>query len=169
MAHYFFRKNNMSLQALLIMVFLSTVVTYKDAPDFFYKVKSKSLKILKCEKLENNSILNFSLKPFEDISVKAKAYVVYDVLTGKIISSLNATTTMPLASLTKIMTGFAALSMSPVNRSIPLRPISIEDGYDIGLKNGQVWRLDELLKYTLVFSLIVLEKCFIMYNRQNVF
>lgn len=152
MKQSFFRKNNMSLQAILIMVFLSTIVFYKDVPDYFYKVKNKSLKILKCEKLENKSSINFSTKPFEDISIKAKAYVVYDVVTDKIISSVNATTTMPLASLTKIMTGLTALSMAPMNRSISLRPMSVEDGYDIGLKKGQVWRLDELLKYTLVFS-----------------
>jgi D-alanyl-D-alanine carboxypeptidase len=29
---------------------------------------------------------------------------------------------------------------------------SIEDGYDLGLKEKQVWKLSELLKYTLVFS-----------------
>jgi D-alanyl-D-alanine carboxypeptidase len=35
---------------------------------------------------------------------------------------------------------------------ITITPKSIEDGYDLGLKNKQVWDLSELLKYTLVFS-----------------
>lgn len=152
MSFSFFRKNNPSFQALLIVIFLSLVVSYKDVPSFFFKVKNKSLKILKSEKIENNSIVNFSTKPFEEVSLKAKAYVVYDVLNDKIIFSSNATTTLPLASLTKVMTGLTALSMAPANRLIYLNPTSIEDGYDIGLKKEQVWRLDELLKYTLVFS-----------------
>ncbi len=146
----FFRKNNMSLQAILVIFFLSLVVFYKDVPTYFYKVKN--LKLLECKKLENISQINFSTKPFENLFVKAKAYVVYDVVADKIIVSSNATTTLPLASLTKVMTGLSALSIAPTNRLIPLHPNSIEDGYDIGLKKGQVWRLDELLKYTLVFS-----------------
>lgn len=152
MSQDFFRKNNISLHAILIMCFLSLVIFYKDVPTYFYKVKDKSLEILNREKLENNSKIVFSQKPFENISLKSKAYVVYDVVDDKIISSSNATTTLPLASLTKIMTGFTALSIAPFNRLITLEPSSIEGGYDIGLKMGQVWRLDELLKYTFVFS-----------------
>ena len=148
----FFRKNNTSLQAIFIMIFLSSIVFYKDIPSFFLKVIS--IKILKNNELKNISQINFSSKAFENISVKAKACVVYDAITGKIIFSENATTTLPLASLTKVMTGITAISMVPFNRLITLHPMSIEDGYDLGLKNGQVWRLDELLKYTLIFYLM---------------
>ena len=152
MTKSFLRKNNPSFQAVLIVIFLSLIVTYKDVSTFFYKVKDKSFEILKCEKLENKSKINFSAKPFDGISLKAKAYVVYDAMEEKIISSSNATTTLPLASLTKVMTALTALTIAPVNRLITLEPSSIEGSYDIGLKKGQVWRLDELLKYTFVLS-----------------
>lgn len=152
MSKSFFRKDNPSFQAILIVIFLSLIVTYKELPNYFNKIKDKSIQILKSEKLENNSKIIFSQEPFKDISLAAKSYVVYDVVYDKIISSNNATTTLPLASLTKIMTGYTALSIAPKNRLIQLNQGSIEDGYDLGLQKGQVWRLDELLKYTLVFS-----------------
>ena len=40
----------------------------------------------------------------------------------------------------------------PLKEKIVISAGSIEDGYDLGLKNKQVWALSELLKYTLVFS-----------------
>ena len=37
-------------------------------------------------------------------------------------------------------------------KHITISPASIDGAYDLGLKKGQVFELDELLKYTLVFS-----------------
>jgi serine-type D-Ala-D-Ala carboxypeptidase (penicillin-binding protein 5/6) len=89
---------------------------------------------------------------FDNIEVKAKAYVVYDLVLEKEIASKNAQEILPLASVTKVMTAITALAHNDAQTKITIKPISIEDGYDLGLKQGQMWSLSELLKYTLVFS-----------------
>lgn len=94
----------------------------------------------------------YAPKAFDEVTVKAKAYVVYDIVEKKIIASKNADETLPLASITKVMTAVTALTHHDRNTKITIRDESIEDGYDLGLKRGQVWSLEELLKYTLVFS-----------------
>jgi D-alanyl-D-alanine carboxypeptidase (penicillin-binding protein 5/6) len=77
---------------------------------------------------------------------------VYDIIDHEIIGGKNATTSLPLASLTKIMTSITARTHHSGTDKVVIRPESIDGAYDLGLKKGQVWTLDELLKYVLVFS-----------------
>jgi D-alanyl-D-alanine carboxypeptidase len=90
--------------------------------------------------------------PFQDVDVKAKAYVVYDLVEKKVIASKNAEEAVSLASITKVMTALTALSHNPQDTKIKISGSNIDGGYDLGLKNGQVWKLNELVKYMLVFS-----------------
>jgi D-alanyl-D-alanine carboxypeptidase len=101
---------------------------------------------------QKDSSLTFTTTAFEQVPVSAKAYVVYDLLTGTVIASSHATDTLPLASITKVMTAVTAVRHKDAFPSVVITPDAIEGGYDLGLKKGQVWNLDELLKYTLVFS-----------------
>ena len=94
----------------------------------------------------------YNKNAFKDIKVEGKAYVVYDVVTHEVIASKNETETLPLASITKIMMAVSALLHKEKDEKITISAKSIEDGYDLGLKDKQVWKLSELLKYTLVFS-----------------
>lgn len=103
-------------------------------------------------KSEQKSEALYTSDSFKDVAVRAKAYVVYDVVDKKIVAAKNATMSLPLASVTKVMTGITALTHHDENTKITITPESIEDGYDLGLSKGQVWKLKELLKYTLVFS-----------------
>ena len=50
------------------------------------------------------------------------------------------------------MTAVSATLHKPKDTKVTVNKDSIEDSYDLGLKNNQVWSLDELLKYTLIFS-----------------
>lgn len=94
----------------------------------------------------------YNMESFMNIEVNAKAYVIYDIVDKKILASKNETTVLPLASLTKIMTAITALSHHDAKKPITISSAEIENGYDLGLKKNQVWTLEELLKYTLVFS-----------------
>ena len=89
---------------------------------------------------------------FENIQLQARAYVIYDLTNHKIIAGNHETVMLPLASITKVMTAVSSTIHKSKEDSIVITPISIEGDYDIGLKNHQVWKLVELLKYTLVFS-----------------
>ena len=94
----------------------------------------------------------YNTKTFDNISVQAKSYVVYDIVEKKVISGKNETEILPLASLTKMMTAITALNHYNKNTIITIKPTNIDGGYDLGLKKNQTWKLEELLKYTLVFS-----------------
>jgi D-alanyl-D-alanine carboxypeptidase (penicillin-binding protein 5/6) len=86
------------------------------------------------------------------VHIEGKAYVVYDLLDNRVIAGKAQTAILPLASITKVMTAVSSTLHKDKNATITISPKSIEDGYDLGLKNNQVWSLRELLKYTLIFS-----------------
>lgn len=94
----------------------------------------------------------YNKSAFDDIKVEGKAYVVYDVLSNEIIASKNETESLPLASITKVMMAVSAVLHKGKDEKVTVTAKSIEDGYDLGLKEKQVWKLSELLKYTLIFS-----------------
>jgi len=57
---------------------------------------------------------------YADVSVEAKAAIVYDLTTGETLYAKNAKAQLPLASLTKLLTVYAALSILS-----PSTPITI--------------------------------------------
>lgn len=84
-----------------------------------------------------------------DDALKAKAAVVYDPATGRILYSKNGQVTMPLASLTKLMTAQVVLHTVPANTLITLskKDVSVEgDAGDWGLKAGDSMTLGNIMK-----------------------
>jgi D-alanyl-D-alanine carboxypeptidase len=94
----------------------------------------------------------FNKNAFTNVKVEGKAYIVYDITTGDVIASKNQSEPLPLASITKVMMAISATLHKSKDEKVTVTRNSIEDGYDLGLKEKQVWKLSELLKYTLVFS-----------------
>lgn len=99
-----------------------------------------------------HNTLSFNPEPFASVVIEGKAYVVYDIVSGTVIAGKNETTAMPLASLTKVMTALTATLHYPEDKKVIITDHAIDGSYDLGLRNKQAWSLDELLKYTLVFS-----------------
>lgn len=114
------------------------------------RVKLNNFNFTNSKKIESPSF--FKQDTFSKIKIKGKAYVVYDIVDQRIIAEKNSNVMLPIASITKVMTAITARNHYSKNKLITIRPISIDGAYDLGLKNGQVFELDELLKYTLVFS-----------------
>jgi D-alanyl-D-alanine carboxypeptidase len=128
--------------AVAVIIFLSLIAMPIDTSHFGLIVPKKDDAVSEI----------YAATAFDAVDVKAKSYVVYDLLTKQVIASKNAEEVLPLASISKLMMALTALSRASATTTITIRPGSIEGGYDLGLKNGQTWRLGELLKYTLVFS-----------------
>ena len=65
---------------------------------------------------------------FADIPLNAKAAIVYDLATGETLYEKNADAQLPLASLTKLLTVYAALAvLSPETQiTIPENATSVE-------------------------------------------
>lgn len=131
----------MYVGAVLAVIFLSIIAVPLDVPRFGVVASPKETQP---DVYDSSS--------FQEVEVHAKAYVVYDLVDKKVLASKNADTPLPLASLSKMMTTFTALSHYDKDSKIAIRPAAVGAGYDLGLQKNQSWKLGELLKYTLVFS-----------------
>lgn len=140
-SHDYFEPKYLYGSALFIALFLLLIALPIDTSRFGLLLPSQEGK---------GSI--YGGEAFAEVRVQAKAYIVYDILEKKIISSKQAEEILPLASLTKVMTALTALHYHDKKTTVTIKDEHIDGGYDLGLKKGQVWTLDELLKYTLVFS-----------------
>ena len=90
---------------------------------------------------------------FANVPLQAKAAVVYDTVTGKILYAKNADAQLPLASLTKLLTVYAALAeLSPDTPiTIPADVTHLDAPH--AFSAGQVFTLQELARLTLTASL----------------
>jgi D-alanyl-D-alanine carboxypeptidase len=138
-----FRRNKKIYSTVLIAVVLFFVfiisITYSDI-----------------SKTENRIEAKFEKKQFDYESVLskiiAKSYYVYDVKENKIIFSKNEREKLPLASVTKIMTGLVIKSNMLPTTIVDIDEESIRQEGDSGLLVGEKWKLKDLLDFTLITS-----------------
>ena len=91
--------------------------------------------------------------PFQvPLVMEAKAAYVIDTVTGEILYSQNATTSLPLASVTKLMTALTAYEQLPPSTVAAIRLSDIAQEGDSGLLANEHWRLKDLLDFTLLVS-----------------
>lgn len=92
------------------------------------------------------------VRPYEKISLEAKAAAVFDARTRRFLFEHNANEVLPLASLTKIMTAATALALVPETTLVPIGEAALREEGDDGLAQGAVWLLRDLLQLTLLES-----------------
>lgn len=85
-------------------------------------------------------------------TLSAKAAVVYDPTSGRLLYAKNEDYTLPLASLAKLMTAQTILSLQNKNEAVPITKKDLAPEGDWGLRPGQVWSLGQLLTFGLVAS-----------------
>lgn len=90
---------------------------------------------------------------FVDIPLEAKSAIVYDLVTGETLYEKNADAQLPLASLTKLLTVYAALAvLSPETPiTISQNAVSVEGLHTFSA--GQTFSLSDLARLTLTASL----------------
>lgn len=89
---------------------------------------------------------------FAAIDVEARAVVVKDINTNTVIFAKNETTSLPLASITKIMTVYAADTLLNNTPSITISNNALTTYGEYGFASGEVWPTKELEAYTLIVS-----------------
>jgi len=78
--------------------------------------------------------------------ITAKAYIVGNVLTGRVYLSSNAATVMPVASMSKLITTIAATDMMSPTTTITITPAEMNVPSDgSNLQMGETFTLKELL------------------------
>ena len=90
---------------------------------------------------------------FANVQLDAKAAIVYDTVTGEVLYAKNADAQLPLASLTKLLTVYAALAeLSPDTPiTIPADVTHLDAPH--AFNAGQVFALADLARSTLTASL----------------
>lgn len=87
-----------------------------------------------------------------EIDILAKAVSVHNMDTGMKIYGRKGEVTMPIASLTKIMTVTLGLNSRGVNDYVSLSKDAIKQVGDYGLLSGEIWSAYDLAKLTLISS-----------------
>lgn len=85
-------------------------------------------------------------------NISGRAAVVYDPTSGRVLFAKNADETLPLASLTKLMTAQTVLAKKDLATNVYITKQDLAPDGDWGLKPGEVWSLKQLLTFGLVAS-----------------
>ena len=138
-----FLKENIGL---IILAILGTIYL-----SIFFLLRDEKIKIV-----QSNQIASISkYQPSLD-EVEAKSFYVYDILENKTIFSKNEHDILPLASITKLMSGLVALNTMPDTTTITISEEDIaldaDNGLSDGLLVGEKWKLKDLLDLSLVMS-----------------
>lgn len=91
--------------------------------------------------------------PFDEINIEAKSAVVKDLNSGEILYSKNATTPMPLASITKVVTALTVLeNVDNLDESVYITASALMTDGNTFLSLGEIFRIRDLLDYVLITS-----------------
>ncbi|MDD3531128.1 MAG: serine hydrolase [Candidatus Pacebacteria bacterium] len=90
---------------------------------------------------------------FAQIAIDAKAAIVYDLATGETLYTKNADTQLPLASLTKLLTVYAALSELSPTTPVTISADATRVDSPRAFNEGQVFSLADIARLTLTASL----------------
>lgn len=90
--------------------------------------------------------------PYAKVSLIGHAAVVYDLTTGQTLYEKNAETQLPLASLTKLLTTYAAVTTLDKNTPVTISSSALAEEGDSGLQVGQTFAFRDLARFALVAS-----------------
>ena len=85
-------------------------------------------------------------------NIQAKSFYVYDLNEQKVLFAKNEHERLPLASITKLMTGLVAIDVMPDTTIIDVGKDAIMQEGDSGLIVGEKWTLKDLLDFSLITS-----------------
>jgi D-alanyl-D-alanine carboxypeptidase len=89
---------------------------------------------------------------YAHVQLAAKAAIVFDLATGKPLYVRNADAQLPLASLTKLLTTYAATDALSSDTPITITDHAISMDGDSGLTAGESFAFDDIARFALVAS-----------------
>jgi len=94
----------------------------------------------------------FLINPFENISIGAKAAIVYDLKNNNIIYSKNSDESLPIASIAKVLSAVTAIDLLPEGTIVSVDRVFLSEEGDSGLYGNEKWKLTDLIDFSLVSS-----------------
>jgi D-alanyl-D-alanine carboxypeptidase (penicillin-binding protein 5/6) len=89
---------------------------------------------------------------FADVRIEGKAAVVYDLVTGEVLYDKNGRSQLPLASLTKLLTVYAAADTLDANATVTITDTALLPEGESGFAVGERFAFDDLARLALVSS-----------------
>lgn len=92
---------------------------------------------------------------YSHLSLIAKSAIVYDLSNGKMLYAQNAYAQLPLASITKLLTLYAASSVLSSNSTVTMTPAAVSqdgDAADNGFTAGETFTFEDIARLTLAAS-----------------
>src|SRR3989344_8332998 len=86
---------------------------------------------------------------FAQVPIEAQAAIVYDLYTGETLYAKNADAQLPLASLTKLLTVYAAFATLSPNTPVTIPDDAVRVDSPRAFNAGQVFTLADLARLTL--------------------
>lgn len=109
--------------------------------------------IIRNERIEQEvAAYQESVKPFLSLALDADAFAIYDMDTHDFVYKKGAERTMPLASLTKVMSAIVIMEHVPADHIFTISEEALKEAGDNKLLVDERWNRDELLKFSLVES-----------------
>ncbi len=90
--------------------------------------------------------------PFNNLSLSAKSFLVWDIKDNKKLGGSNEEMQFPLASLTKLMTILVATELSTDKTMVTIKESDLDYDGDNGLIAGEKWRLSDIIDFMLLTS-----------------
>lgn len=89
---------------------------------------------------------------YANVILRAEAAIVYDLATGEVLYEKNAEAQLPLASLTKLLTLYAAAEALGTSAPIQITASALATEGESGFSAGETFTFEELAKLALVAS-----------------
>lgn len=137
---------NKQKERKLVLLFSAITVLLLFASE---KLREKETKP---DKLSASIEISLASPPLSYIEIEGKAGYVVDLDTRAVLFEKNADNQLPLASLTKVMTAVVGADLLSPNEDIAINGRAIAEEGDSGMTEGEKWKIDELINFTLVSS-----------------
>jgi len=89
---------------------------------------------------------------FADVRLEGKAAIVYDLATGEVLYERNSRSQLPLASLTKLLTVYAAADTLSTDATVTITDTALLSDGESGFSAGERFAFDDLARLALVSS-----------------
>ncbi len=140
-------------QLVVAVGILSLVLATPYAASLFkFKTKTAPVTEMIVEEPAISEAIKEDTNYFDKMAVGAEAVYVWDVSTQKALYTKNSQAQLPLASLTKLMTGIVAYETYGATAIVPITLAAITQEGENGFADGDAWDAKSLLDFTLMTS-----------------
>jgi D-alanyl-D-alanine carboxypeptidase (penicillin-binding protein 5/6) len=133
---------------LLVLVF---GITYVGTTDAHPKAQLADIRVETLPPKEDENTLP-AIDAFKDTRIQARAAIVWDVGSQKVLFNKNADDKLPLASITKLMTALVAYELLDPQDRITVTEQALKTDGDSGFVDGESFTMQNLADLTLISS-----------------